>query len=415
MSYANGRIYVDTSTDPDTGVSIYDVQRALSTSRQDLGELCSHKNINPWARFKPRRINTLQQITYVQNMGQNTTAPFGLSIIGFQSTTQATFVNAVKNYCSTRFRGSQNGTYKDYKQGIKYDAPRGGGSNEPYRLTDFTCMENSRFGYSRNAEPLWAEPGSNTSGMGASIPAGETVDIGSVVEYQDLMTSENQAILSGTQIKTGLAGETNLNYNSISVPLLLKLHGVPNNARRGVIITDGDVYYIAVDRIPWWQWIQESEEGALISNQYVHWYRFDFFTTAQQANIGAIAGWWLIPGLEGEVIFTNGGSSLAFSPLDEPGYVNNGVIQIRFRLISGDLGRFTHVNVRMGEQNGTAFMTGDLSSFWNEGQQYYDMDLPYQSNYNQMTLEILITSKVTDSSSESWRTQWRYTFTVRGN
>lgn len=34
-------------------VSIYDVQRALNASANDVGRLCSHQNINMWARYKP--------------------------------------------------------------------------------------------------------------------------------------------------------------------------------------------------------------------------------------------------------------------------------------------------------------------------------------------------------------------------
>lgn len=402
----NGRIY--------DNVHVRDVQQALGTSKHFWNELCQHPNINKWARFKPRKLSKVDPITYLENMGQNTTTPFGLSLIGFQSTTQATFVNAVKEYCRTRFCGAQNGTYKDYEQGVKYNPPTTG---DCYRITDFRCAENKKLGYNRAAEPLWAEPGSNTAGMGASIPDGEVIDIGSVVQYQDLYSQENRAILAGTVIKNSLANETNLSFNSISVPLLLRLHGVPttSDVKRGVIITDGDVYYIAIDRIPWWDWIQTSDEGVLISNEYVHWYRFDFLTTASRVGLSTNAGWWLIPGLEGEVIFRNGGATLAFSPLDEPGYVNNNTIQIRFHLISGELSRFTHVHVRMGEQNGVAFLEGDLDGFWNSAQQYYDMDLPYEQNYNGMTLEIIVTTKVTDNSSENWKTQWRYTFTVRGN
>jgi hypothetical protein len=34
-------------------VSIHDVQSALGTGKQDLGELCTHQNVNRWAKYKP--------------------------------------------------------------------------------------------------------------------------------------------------------------------------------------------------------------------------------------------------------------------------------------------------------------------------------------------------------------------------
>lgn len=125
MSYANGRIYVDTSTDPDTGVSIYDVQQALMTSRQDLGELCTHKNINRWARYKPERYNSLKPITYQTRKNNN----FGLAVpycIEWQD-------HSWKQYVMNGIVSDvMNGNYEPWE----YLKPRGG-SQEAYRLTDF--------------------------------------------------------------------------------------------------------------------------------------------------------------------------------------------------------------------------------------------------------------------------------------
>ena len=45
MGYSNGKISAP--------VSIYDIQQALGVTASDLGTLCSHNNINMWAKFKP--------------------------------------------------------------------------------------------------------------------------------------------------------------------------------------------------------------------------------------------------------------------------------------------------------------------------------------------------------------------------
>jgi len=125
MSYANGRIYVDTSTDPDTGVSIYDVQRALSTSRKDLGELCTHDNINMWARYKPETPVT-GLVTY------------GVQPITLQQRTLNSYsIQALQN----QQYGNLSSLVSDLRNGnarnpFTYIKPTGGASS-PYRLTDF--------------------------------------------------------------------------------------------------------------------------------------------------------------------------------------------------------------------------------------------------------------------------------------
>lgn len=53
-----GTIYIDTNTNPDTGVSIGDVKTILGETSNDLGTLCKSSHINPMARFKPVEYNT---------------------------------------------------------------------------------------------------------------------------------------------------------------------------------------------------------------------------------------------------------------------------------------------------------------------------------------------------------------------
>lgn len=63
MSYdsSTGRIYIDTSTNPDTGVSIADVQAALGSPKNDIGQLITATDasnkplVNKFAKYKPVR------------------------------------------------------------------------------------------------------------------------------------------------------------------------------------------------------------------------------------------------------------------------------------------------------------------------------------------------------------------------
>lgn len=53
MSFNGTMIYCEHGVDPKIGVSFRDVQRALGTSMHFLHELCTHGNINMWAKFRP--------------------------------------------------------------------------------------------------------------------------------------------------------------------------------------------------------------------------------------------------------------------------------------------------------------------------------------------------------------------------
>lgn len=57
MSHTNTRIYIDTTTDPDTGVSIEDIRQVLGLGNYDIGGLITQgvaqDKINKWAKYKP--------------------------------------------------------------------------------------------------------------------------------------------------------------------------------------------------------------------------------------------------------------------------------------------------------------------------------------------------------------------------
>lgn len=125
MSYVNGRIYVDTSVTPNVGVSIYDVQRALGTNNDDLGQLCMHDSINMWARYKPETPVT-GLVTYdIRPITLQQRALNGYSIRALQNQQYGNLSSLVTDL--------RNGTAREP---FTYIKPTGG-DNSPYRLTDF--------------------------------------------------------------------------------------------------------------------------------------------------------------------------------------------------------------------------------------------------------------------------------------
>ena len=52
-------------------VSMNDIQRALGVASTDLGTLCSHANINKWAKYKPVRTPVIDTVTGQWNRTQN--------------------------------------------------------------------------------------------------------------------------------------------------------------------------------------------------------------------------------------------------------------------------------------------------------------------------------------------------------
>lgn len=53
MPNANGKIYINTATNPHEGVSIYDIQTVLGSSANDIGALITNGAIKMWAKYKP--------------------------------------------------------------------------------------------------------------------------------------------------------------------------------------------------------------------------------------------------------------------------------------------------------------------------------------------------------------------------
>lgn len=131
MSYIDGVIKAP--------VSIYDVQRALATTDNDLGTLCQKATINPMAKFKPIRNSKIMMLAPAQSgtPSDRYSARFGFAAI----TPSITF----------------DGNNLDPHSKWQYLKPRGGNDNEPFRLTDFINEANPTGpGYDIKAVPPFA-------------------------------------------------------------------------------------------------------------------------------------------------------------------------------------------------------------------------------------------------------------------
>lgn len=129
MPHSNGRIYTEPnvdSTKPDWGVDLTpDVAAVLGVNSGDTGTLCSHTNINMWARYKPE--------TAVTGL-----TSFGIVPITLQQRTLNSFsieakVNAGVGSVSTLVDRLRAGTQQDC---FIYKKPFGTPAS-PYRISDF--------------------------------------------------------------------------------------------------------------------------------------------------------------------------------------------------------------------------------------------------------------------------------------
>lgn len=129
MPHSNGRIYTEPnvdSTKPDWGADLTgDVAAVLNVNSGDTGTLCSHTNINMWARYKPE--------TAVTGL-----TSFGITPITLQQRTLNSFsietkVNAGVGSVSTLVDRLRAGTQQDC---FIYKKPFGTPAS-PYRISDF--------------------------------------------------------------------------------------------------------------------------------------------------------------------------------------------------------------------------------------------------------------------------------------
>lgn len=107
---------------PNTNISVAMVKSELGAATNDVGQLCTHPNVNKWSKYKPVRHSSIEPLTEAQKASMNYGLTMPLLSASSAKTSLATW---------------------------DYARPRGGVNNEPYRLSDFS-------GYNHNAgAPLY--------------------------------------------------------------------------------------------------------------------------------------------------------------------------------------------------------------------------------------------------------------------
>lgn len=155
MAYSNGSVYAP--------VSVNDVQRALGTSENRVGGLCTHANINKWARYKPVRYAGFPI------RGQSSDASFNAKTgLNVGQMIDAPSAVAAWSYIS-----------------IDYERPNGGLSS-PYRLTDFVKYNHYA---QKPCEVLWRSVFKLDTGFGCSVSIYDrsTADETEYISFADLM------------------------------------------------------------------------------------------------------------------------------------------------------------------------------------------------------------------------------------
>lgn len=133
MSNTGGKIYIDTSSTPNVGVSVADLQTVLSSNENDFGRLCVNDSIKMFAKYKPLRSNKLGMITEAERRELN----YGITFSTYNS-------------------ASAIASAYDNNTGWQYLKPRGrngGGTgvHEWYRPLDFANPNNvASYGYNHN-------------------------------------------------------------------------------------------------------------------------------------------------------------------------------------------------------------------------------------------------------------------------
>lgn len=147
----NGRIYIDTSTTPNRGVEIADMQAVFGVSANTIGKIITTADINKWSWHKPIRQHSYGYDT--RNLpagddGFNGDQPVGEFCIGSlempYSQTLGTIVpttHTESDVTVTKWN-AQSGFFHDMMRGLygwNYRRPRGadGTRTEPFRSFDF--------------------------------------------------------------------------------------------------------------------------------------------------------------------------------------------------------------------------------------------------------------------------------------
>lgn len=157
MAHTSTRIYIDTSTTPPSGVSVYDVQSVLAEQYSDVGNLCISQNINRWAKNKPVRSSALKVLTLADLQD----VYFGLDVPIYGTgkiTVIQSFLDAFATaYAYLRPRGKGNGE---------------SGADEWFRLRDFDGYNSAAVAFTfpeGSTLPHWYRYGDSGGGINFSI------------------------------------------------------------------------------------------------------------------------------------------------------------------------------------------------------------------------------------------------------
>lgn len=126
MPYSDGII----RTQGQYGVSVYDVQQALSSTSNDVGTLCKSDAINKWARYKP--------IVVANELGHLKYSQIAAAVFGLQKKANTTLYYKSDSVDGTRVGNSLSDLNAVFDGNIQwtYNKPTGRISS-PYRLSDF--------------------------------------------------------------------------------------------------------------------------------------------------------------------------------------------------------------------------------------------------------------------------------------
>ena len=147
-------------------VSIYDVQRCLGLSSNDVGTLCASERIKRWAKFKPVNIGgTYGGSTYINTYPLlNASTKRWDESLSFQWWRDTNRHNNLSRYgIIPVIATSASALYTKYAEGGEWlYYPPMGGSNYPYRLIDFNQY------YHNAPEPAGLEIGNFTKNITGS-------------------------------------------------------------------------------------------------------------------------------------------------------------------------------------------------------------------------------------------------------
>jgi hypothetical protein len=308
MGYQNGKI-----TYP---VNQYDCQQALGTSKYDWGELCKHKSINPWARFKPVKMNSVEHLTNQIRA----TLHYGLDCI---CGNWNTFAQNLGAYIGLTYGSSQQATINgriaqrgDWENGVCIIRPEGGfDTGSPYRISDFGCAENVNLGYLKQAQMLYHMPnyaqdfpdvgviGSEINGLIDYSTGRPSIDINQLQSAQIL---PDESSVYDFILPVSIEGKTHPDYNSVSVLELMKMFMEGSAFQRGVVLVDTSGFVSEfrtrnsngeeLGYIPWGQWAGSQDECTLFGQ----WVCCEYYASYNGSY------YVLIPGFEYQVFFEYG-------------------------------------------------------------------------------------------------------------